>query len=66
MLLLDCPFSKEISLDPLKFGYILSDNDLIPDILVNTILPPDFPVPCGCVKCAQQNICVPDQKHRML
>ena len=56
---INCPFEKNILLDPLKFGYIMSDDneDLIPDILVKPTAPPDFPVPCGCGKCARQTIC---------
>ena len=55
---INCPFNKEIVLDPGNFGCIILNGDLVPDILVNTIIPPDFPIPCECGKCARENICV--------
>ena len=53
------PFIESIDLDPLDFGYIISDGDeaLVPNIEIRNKLPDDFPNPCTCIKCAKSNVC---------
>ena len=39
-------------LDPLKYGFEMIDEFVMPVITNNTLLPSDFPTPCTCLKCA--------------
>ena len=46
------------NLDPLSYGYVnvVDENILKPDVITEK-LPPDFPVPCICLKCARDTVC---------
>ena len=58
---LHAPFSAELDIDPLNYGYEIEDDEddydaIIPKI-VTDVLPDDFPMPCKCVKCARETVC---------
>ena len=54
------PFLEGNSLDPLDYGYTLSDDGdecLVPDVRVLQKVPIDFPSPCTCLKCVKATVC---------
>ena len=53
---LNAPIVECFQINPLEFGYTLSEElYLIPNI-ENEFLPEDFPMPCECIKCARGNV----------
>ena len=45
-------------LNPIDFGYSMDENEyLYPDIRIEPSIPPDFPNPCKCEKCAREKVC---------
>ena len=51
-------FIEDISIDPLQCGYSLNEeDDLVPLIINETLIPADFPSPCNCLKCARPQGC---------
>ena len=54
---LNAPVIASIDLNPLEYGYVLDENEfLLPDLETDP-LPVDFPMPCSCLKCVQENVC---------
>lgn len=43
-----CTFTKDISIDPLRYGYRLNEDDLVSLVLTDTLILADFPSPCNC------------------
>ena len=53
---LNAPIVERFQINPLEFGYTLSEElYLIPNIETE-FLPEDFPMPCDCTKCARGNV----------
>ena len=51
-------FLENTELDPLKYGYRLTeDRILIPIISTNLSIPCNFPQPCNCQKCGKASAC---------
>lgn len=67
---LHAPFTSELDIDPLQYGYELDKDDddehddgIIPRT-VDKVLPENFPLPCRCVKCAREMVC-PCRVHEL-
>ena len=56
---LHAPFMNNLEIDPLQCGYENDedDDDEIVPMIVDHVLPEDFPMPYKCGKCARENIC---------
>ena len=51
-------FPRNIDLDPLEYGYRLTeDSDLVPIISAKSSIPSNFPQPCSCQKCGKASLC---------
>ena len=50
---------NNLEIDPLQCGYENDedDDDEIVPMIVDHVLPEDFPMPYKCGKCARENIC---------
>ena len=58
-----CPFTENIHLNPLEYGYKIDEEEnLVPIIMTEPPIADDFPHPCNCVKCARQGVCPCRQK----
>ena len=45
-------------LDPIDYGYGRDENDfLYPLLKIQNRLPPNYPNPCNCLKCAKETVC---------
>lgn len=45
-------------LEPIDYGYDIDENGfLYPQIMIGPSVPPDFPTPCKCLKCAKEKVC---------
>lgn len=44
-------------LDPLKYGYIMENDAMVPQITGSATIPSDFPMPCKCLKCFKITVC---------
>ena len=58
---LRAPFTAELDIDPLNYGYEVEDDEddydeIIPKIVMK-VLPEEFPLPCRCLKCARETVC---------
>ena len=52
-------FTNNLEIDPLQYSCeIDEDDDEIVLMIVDHVLPEDFPMPCKCGKCARENICL--------
>ena len=48
------PFIEDISIGPPQYRYNLNEeDDLVPLIINDTLIPADFPSPSNCLKCAR-------------
>ena len=54
---LHAPFVENVEINPLEFGFYISNKELIPKIIHGPSIPEDFPIPCNCIKCAKINVC---------
>ena len=58
-----CPFTENIHLNPLEYGYKIDEEEnLVPIIMTEPCIADDFPQQCHCVKCARQGVCPCRQK----
>ena len=52
------PFLENIDLDPLVYGYRLTeDSNLVPIISTKPAIPSNFPQPCNCQKYSKASVC---------
>ena len=50
---------SNVNLAMIEYGYSMDeDGYLFPDIIVEKSIPPDFPTPCTCLKCAFETKCM--------
>ena len=66
---LHAPFTADLDIDPLHYGYEIEDEDddcgeIVPKV-ISSVMPEDFPMPCRCGKCAREMVCS-CRKHRQL
>ena len=55
---LHSPFLENIDLDPLVYGYRLTeDSNLVPIISTKPAIPSNFPQPCNCQKYSKASVC---------
>ena len=54
---ISAPYVSKCEIDPTHYGYELQIDILVPAITNNKSMPPDFPSPCNCLKCARATIC---------
>ena len=53
-----CSFIENIDISPVEYGYIEnSEEQIIPIVVSDVLIPPDFPSPCNCMKCSKSNVC---------
>ena len=57
------PFVKDVSIEPLSYGYTLDERKFMMPITLGQLhIPDDFP----CVKCVRGNVSLPGEKHCLL
>ena len=54
---LHAPFVENVEINPLEFGFYISNEELILKIIHGPSIPEDFSIPCNCIKCAKINVC---------
>ena len=55
---LHAPFIENIAISRVEYGYIEnSEEHIIPIVVSDVLIPPDFPSPCNCMKCSKSNVC---------
>ena len=53
-------FVESIEIDPVEYGYERDETEelLIPIITPELTVPEELPMPCKCIKCARETVCV--------